>query len=111
MLLDRATHPSVKDTLWATIVRLSQEAGGDWQLAAIWMMLPGLRKAVWRWHPYSRSDVQELQAEAVAGFLEELRKPTRDPRDWALSSGGPLTATCGEWSTVNIGRYRSPTWN
>ena len=60
-----------------------QEHGGDWQLAALWMMLPALRKAVWRWQR-TGLDLREAEAEAVAGFIEAISAV--DPRRVRLGS-------------------------
>jgi nucleotide-binding universal stress UspA family protein len=84
LLVDRAIDATVKDTVWAALTRLCQEHGADWQLAAVWMMIPGLRNAVWRWRRFTSIDPRELEAEAVAGFLEALRKA--DPQRPGLGS-------------------------
>jgi hypothetical protein len=69
------TPPAVRHAIWATLVRLAREDGEPWRLVAVWMMAPGLRRMCRRCRSYTPSiDLRELQAEAVAGFLEALHK-------------------------------------
>jgi hypothetical protein len=37
-LLNGDADDAMKDAVWAELTRLCQERGGDWQLAAIWML-------------------------------------------------------------------------
>lgn len=82
-LLNSDADDAMKDAVWAELTRLCQERGGDWQLAAIWMMLPALRKAVWRWQR-TGTELRETEAEAVAGFIEAIS--TADPQRARLGS-------------------------
>lgn len=73
----------MKDAMWAELTRLCQERGGDWHLTAIWMMLPALRKAVWR-RQRTGMELTETEAEAVAGFIEAIS--AADPQRARLGS-------------------------
>jgi hypothetical protein len=73
-LLVRPASPSAdRDAVWSQLVRLAVEKKEPWDVAAVWMMVPGLRKICGRCRRYGTTlDATELEAEAVAGFVEAL---------------------------------------
>jgi hypothetical protein len=74
-----------RDAIWSQLVQLAQVRKEPWDLAAVWMMIPGMRKACGRCRRYAIGiDLAELQAEAVAGFLEALHNA--DPHRQELES-------------------------
>ncbi|MDV9176350.1 hypothetical protein R6V09_40280 [Streptomyces sp. W16] len=72
-LLDRATPYGVREDVWAELVFRTQSEGGDWPLAAVWMMAPGLREAAARVVRGSTLPFPDAEAEVIEGFLNELR--------------------------------------
>ncbi|MFI0483381.1 hypothetical protein [Actinomadura sp. 9N215] len=72
-MLARDTPSDLQDAVWTELVTLAQGGDERWQLEAVWMMLPGLRKIVSRLTRGTGSRFGEMEAEVVAGFLEELR--------------------------------------
>ncbi|MEU9023348.1 hypothetical protein [Actinomadura sp. NPDC048394] len=81
LILDRGIAPEAQDAVWRELVTLARKGEERWQLAAIWMMLPGLRKIVGRCGGGRETDYGEVESEAVAGFLEELHRiDARRPR-------------------------------
>ncbi|MFE9426179.1 hypothetical protein ACFYNO_24825 [Kitasatospora sp. NPDC006697] len=80
LLLRPETTYEARDGVWSELAFLAQNRGHKWELGAIWMMSPGLRKASWRivnngWAPYA-----DIEAEVVEGFLRELRAVDIDSR-------------------------------
>ncbi|MCP2339541.1 hypothetical protein [Actinomadura rupiterrae] len=72
IILNPAEEPAVRDAVWTQLVGLAQRHRGIWQLAALWMMLPGLRRAARRAHRSTGADAEEIDAEVVVGFLGDL---------------------------------------
>lgn len=72
LMLDSTTDIAIRDAAWTELVRLAQADGGDWQLAAVWMMLPGLRKASRKIAWSTGVEAKEADAEVAAGFIEAL---------------------------------------
>jgi hypothetical protein len=82
---DPAFPPGTGDAIWSQLVRLASEKKEPWDLAAVWMMVPGLRRICRRCRRYGAAmDASELEAEAVAGFVETLH--AADPDRLALGS-------------------------
>lgn len=73
IVLDRTADLNVKDRVWRELVRNARTNGPDAQLAALWMMSPGLRKIATRWSRSPGIDLRDIEAEAVLGFLMALR--------------------------------------
>jgi hypothetical protein len=73
ILLDGEMDTSVHDAIWRELVRLARDHGHDWQLVAIWMMLPGLRGISRRLSFGTASESRDLEAEALAEFLNALQ--------------------------------------
>jgi len=72
-VLDRDADLAVRDAIWRELVRLARTYGHDWQLVAIWMMLPGLRKVSSDLSAGAAGESRDVEAEIVAGFLETLQ--------------------------------------
>lgn len=73
LLLRRGTSYDVRNAVWAELTFMVQHRGGDWELGAVWMMTPGLRKAAWRVVGDGGVPYSDMEAEVVEGFLRELR--------------------------------------
>ncbi|HWE89777.1 MAG TPA: hypothetical protein VG317_09985 [Pseudonocardiaceae bacterium] len=64
---------AVCDAVFAALVRRVQTSDQHAQLAAIWVMLPGLRAIAHRLRRTWRADIDDIHSDAVVGFLEALR--------------------------------------
>jgi hypothetical protein len=73
LLLHREASYDVRNAVWAELAFMAQHHGGDWELGAVWMMTPGLRKAAWRVVGDGGVPYADMEAEVVEGFLRELR--------------------------------------
>lgn len=73
LLLDRRASFDVRNAVWAELAFMAQRRGAEWELGAVWMMAPGLRKAAWRVTRAGRVPYADMEAEVVEGFLRELR--------------------------------------
>lgn len=69
---DSGTAIAVRDAIWAELVQLAQVRAGDWQLAAVWVMLPGLRSVSRKIFRRTRVEIKEIDSAVVTGFLEAL---------------------------------------
>jgi hypothetical protein len=75
---DPGTPAAGKDAIWSELVRAALAQKDPWELAAVWMMIPGLRRICRRCRRYSAAlDAAELEAEAVTGFVAALRTAER----------------------------------
>ncbi|MFC5724451.1 hypothetical protein ACFP1Z_30280 [Streptomyces gamaensis] len=75
--MDPEADPALRDTVWRRLLRLarqdrSQDPDRFWSLAAIWVMLPGLRRTAGRLAHYSRADTQDISSAVLLGALEAL---------------------------------------
>src|SRR5262249_10244171 len=66
-MLDPTVDVEVKDSAWREVLENARRQGADWQLAALWMMLPGLRGIVARSSGGPGIDSRDLESEAVTG--------------------------------------------
>ncbi|GLY85995.1 hypothetical protein [Actinoallomurus iriomotensis] len=73
LVQDPGTEIAIRDAIWAELVRLAQQHAGEWQLAAIWMMLPGLRTASRKIFYRTRVEVKEIDSAVITGFIEALQ--------------------------------------
>ncbi|WHM36006.1 hypothetical protein [Streptomyces sp. BPTC-684] len=80
LLLDRATPYAVREDVWKELVFRAQSEGGDWPLAAVWMMAPGLRGAAARVVRGGGVPFPDTEAEVIEGFLKELKSIDVDAR-------------------------------
>ncbi|MEZ0064957.1 hypothetical protein ABIA32_000945 [Streptacidiphilus sp. MAP12-20] len=72
MLSSRPPY-EVRNAVWAELAFHAQHRGADWELGAVWMMAPGLRKAARRAVSDTGAPYADIEAEVVEGFLRELR--------------------------------------
>jgi hypothetical protein len=88
LLLSRP-QPEVLDAVWkALAVRVRQETDREtWLVAAIGVMLPGLRGISQRQGWGSWMDREDLDSEAVAGLLAELSSCCRSDLERCRSNG------------------------
>lgn len=70
---DPDANLAVCDAVFAALVRRVRTPDRHAQLAAIWVMLPGLRAIAYRLRRTWRTDIEDIQADVVLGFLEALR--------------------------------------
>jgi hypothetical protein len=75
---DNEVWDSLRDAIWAALVRHAMSRSRQWQRAAIWVALPGLRVIVNRLHRVWRTDLDDLRSEVVLGFLEAVRQADPD---------------------------------
>ena len=62
-----------RDAIWPLVVQHAREKKDPWEIVAVWMMIPGLRKICWRhYRHHPPLDLAELETEAVDAFLEAL---------------------------------------
>ncbi|WP_250279712.1 hypothetical protein [Frankia sp. Cppng1_Ct_nod] len=83
-VLDPASPAGAKDAIWSQLVHLASGKKEPWCLAAIWMMVPGLRRICHRCRRYGTTlGLRELEPEAVAGLVEALH--AADPNRLGLA--------------------------
>jgi hypothetical protein len=105
---DPTSPPSVGDAIWSQLIRLAGEQKEPWELAAVWMMVPGLRRICRRCRRYGAPlDLGELEAEAVAGFVEALRMA--DPDQSTLGGWLWWTTYRHVQQVSSRARYETPT--
>lgn len=73
LLLARSTEPACRDAVWSSLISRAQANGGAWELAAVWMMTPGLRKIAGILHRRNVAvEIKEIDSEILLGFIETL---------------------------------------
>lgn len=113
---DPGTAPEQRDAIWRDLVQRTRREPEPWRLAAVWVMLPGLRAAAHRLAQRTRLDIAEIRSALIAGFLEALGTidPQRENLGSALywSSYTSARATCRaygrELPTEDIDRAGKP---
>jgi hypothetical protein len=75
---DPGTDIAVRDAIWTELVHLAQVRAGEWQLTAIWMMLPGLRSASRKISRRTHIEIKEIDSAVITGFIEALQ--AADPK-------------------------------
>jgi hypothetical protein len=73
LVQDPGTEIGIRDAIWAELVHLAQQRAGEWQLAAICMMLPGLRSASRKIFHRTWVEVKEIDSPVITGFIEALQ--------------------------------------
>lgn len=74
LLLAREAEPAWRDAIWSSLISRAQVNGGAWELAAVWMTTPGLRKLAGILHRRNAAaDIKEIDSEILLGFIEALR--------------------------------------
>ncbi|MBU8857734.1 MULTISPECIES: hypothetical protein [unclassified Micromonospora] len=84
-------HPrdvQARDAVWAELVRKARLDGPQWVIAAVGMAMPVLRRYTRQLAAGYRGDLDDLEAEILAGFLAALR----DRVD--LAQPAPYAALC-----------------
>lgn len=84
-----------RDQIWRELVLRSRRTPEPWRLAAVWMMLPGLKSATYRISCTTSLDITDLRSAVITGFLETLA--TIDPHR-------PNVGSALYWSAYTAGR-------
>ncbi len=69
---DRTVPLGRRDQIWRELIHRARRTPNPWGLAAVWMMLPGLKSATRRISRTTRLDIADLRSAAITGFLEAL---------------------------------------
>ncbi|MCO1575210.1 hypothetical protein M8C13_05480 [Crossiella sp. SN42] len=102
LLSPDATH-ALRETTWAHLVRNAQTSKPAWVVGAVGMALPGLRAAAGHLAFGYTGEVDDLDAEVLAGFCDRLK--TIDP------DAGNLAARL-IWAAQRAGaRLRAKEWD
>jgi hypothetical protein len=72
ILLAKPTPLSVRDVIWAELVRRSREGGGEWSIVALAMAAPALRTLAGSFGRSFDGAPEDLDAEIIAAFLHQL---------------------------------------
>lgn len=73
ILLTETTTRAVSDPVWHELVIKARQDGPAWVVAVTALALPGLRRAAGRLTAAWHSDVADLEAELLWGFLDRLQ--------------------------------------
>lgn len=84
IVLDAATDPEVKESIWCQVVTQVSKGDEDWLLGAVWLMVPGLRKITNQISAGIWAIQKDIESEVIEGFIEGLR--AADPEQGELSS-------------------------
>lgn len=106
---DPDTEIIVRDAIWAELVQLAQRQPEEWQLAAIWMMLPGLRSLSRKIFRRTRIEIKEIDSAVVTGFIEALRAADPQRQHLGPTCGGKPTTTPAKPARRSRWRRRSRT--
>ncbi|WP_438290804.1 hypothetical protein [Streptomyces sp. HUAS TT7] len=71
-MLNSAPSGRLRELLWAEVAFRAQVGDQDWAVGAVWLMTPGLRKAIRRILLGGRAPYVDIEADVVEGFLTEL---------------------------------------
>ncbi|WP_156179009.1 hypothetical protein [Saccharothrix sp. ST-888] len=99
-IFDRTADEALREAIWRQLVSLTQarEAGEcepPWQLIAVWLVIPGLRRTAGRLGRRSPADRDDIQAEMLLAFMEAMREV--DPHRPELGSFLCRTACSRGW--------------
>ncbi|NSC24429.1 hypothetical protein FM076_26075 [Streptomyces albus subsp. chlorinus] len=99
LLYDRSVCPPARAALWRQIAeRLRVDAdGSDWPTAVVWLGLPGLRRTAFKITRSFRAEREDVEAELVTCYLEELAATGAEDPD---PGGTVLRAACSRAWTV-----------
>lgn len=101
-LLDPSTGHEAREAIWQVLVRNARERGAAWVVGAVGVALPGLRNVAGVLARGYAGDVEDLDAEVVAGFTERLKTIDQD--------AGSLAARL-VWAAQRAGaRLRAAEW-
>lgn len=102
LLLNAGTGHEAREAIWQVLVRNARERGAAWVVGAVGVAIPGLRNVAGELARGYTGDVEDLDAEVVAGFTERLK--TIDP------DAGSLAARL-VWAAQRAGaRLRAAEW-
>ncbi|EHM27211.1 MULTISPECIES: hypothetical protein [Streptomyces] len=79
LLYDRTACSLARASLWHQVAERFRTGGTDWREAVVWLGLQGLRRNASRITWCRRADREDVEAELVTCYLEELAK--LDPQD------------------------------
>ncbi|MFI8386115.1 hypothetical protein [Streptomyces sp. NPDC085540] len=98
LLYDRTACSLARASLWYQVAERFRTGGPDWREAVVWLGLPGLRRNASRIIWSHRADREDVEAELVTCYLEELAKlDPRDPRDSEPGSAVLRSACSRAW--------------
>ncbi|GHJ35997.1 hypothetical protein Sm713_16060 [Streptomyces sp. TS71-3] len=122
---DPDTDPELRDAVWRRLVQLAQRdragagagtgapagrgahAGcGMWSIVTLWMLLPGLRRAVFRIARCSRVDRQDICSAVLTAALEALY--AADPERPGLGDELRRAASSGGWRFAKAAAREQP---
>ena len=81
LLLHPATSGAARNKVWAELVRRARAGGPAWVIGLAGVAMPGLRRAVAALAGAYGGDREDLESEALAGFLAALRGLDLDDLD------------------------------
>lgn len=73
LIRKQTTEQSIKDAIWAEIVRLAQSVGQPWTLVATGLIAPALHSAAQRVLTHRGGNRADVEADMLLGFIEALR--------------------------------------
>lgn len=81
LLLHPATSSAARNKVWAELVRRARGGDPAWVIGLCGIAMPGLRRAAASLPAPGHRDLEDLQAEVLAGFLTALRRLDLDDLD------------------------------
>ncbi|MEV0598472.1 hypothetical protein AB0I82_04080 [Streptomyces sp. NPDC050315] len=72
ILLHPACGYAAREAAWRHVVRRARTEGGLWTVAAVGLAMPGLKRIVAKIPAAAPVDVEEVEQEMLAAFLDEL---------------------------------------
>lgn len=114
VLLDRATTEAAREAVWRQLVIAAQTSDPAWVVGAVGVAMPGLRKAAGELATGYTGDVDDIDAEVLAGFTARLKAIDPDagslaPRlVWAAQrAGAKLRAAEWDYAARTVPRWES----
>lgn len=114
VLLDRSTTEAAREAVWRQLVLAAQTSDPAWIIGAVGVAMPGLRKAAGELATGYTGDVDDIDAEMLAGFTARLTEIDPDagslgPRlVWAAQrAGAKLRAAEWDYATRTVPRWKS----
>ncbi|GAA5119654.1 hypothetical protein [Haloechinothrix salitolerans] len=114
VLLDRATTEAAREAVWRQLVIAARTEDPAWVIGAVGVAMPGLRKAAGELATGYTGDVDDIDAEMLAGFTARLKEIDPDagslgPRlVWAAQrAGAKLRAAEWDYAARTVPRWES----
>lgn len=114
VLLDRATTEAAREAVWRQLVIAAQTSDPAWVVGAVGVAMPGLRNAAGELATGYTGDVDDIDAELLAGFTARLKEIDPDagslaPRlVWAAQrAGAKLRAAEWDYAARTVPRWES----